>query len=260
MLSTDARRWTAACWLGYTALFLGFMLTGQLLELFWPEAWPDHLELMGVDPAAPPDRIDAEQFARFYRFGVVYHFFHLAAFGALIGWLQATVLRGNAAGMDASGREPPVGRGVWSLLAAVGFSGILILDVFRPGIVSGGHPAPIEPILIAVGGGTLAGLLQWLYLRRRGVDATRWLGHWFGGLVAGLIAAVAILWVVGLVLEPAARGLFDDRTVQIVGQIIFFTVYGSVVGAVAGWISGRAMSPLTGRPVAPAPAAAGDGD
>lgn len=260
MLSTDSRRWTAACWLGYTALFLGFMLTGQLAELFWPEAWPDRLELWPVDPAAPPDWIDPEQYADIYRFNLVYHIVHLTAFGALIGWLQATVLRGDAARNEASGREPPVGRGAWSLLAAVGFAGILVLEAVRPGIVAGGHPAPIEPILIAVGGGTLAGLLQWLYLRRRGVDAARWLGHWVGGLVAGLIAAVAVLWIVEPLLEPVARNLFDDRTVQLAGQFIFYTVYGSVVGAVVGWISGRAISPLTGRPVAPTAAGAGDGD
>lgn len=247
MLGTDARRWTAACWLGYMALFLGFVLTGQLAELFWPEAWPDRLELWQVDPAAPPDWIDAEQYADIYRFGVVYHIVHLAAFGALIGWLQATVLRG-AARSDASGREPPLGRGAWSFLAAVAFSGILVLEIVRPGLVAGGHPEPFEPILIAVGGGTLAGLLQWLYLRRRGIDATRWLGHWVGGLVAGLIAAVAVLWVVGLILEPVARSLFDDRTAQLVGEIIFFTVYGSVVGAVAGWISGRTISSLHPAP------------
>lgn len=71
MFESASRRWAAACWLGYAALFLGFLITGRLSELFWPESWPDGLELWGVDPAAPPDGIDAELFAAIYRFNLV---------------------------------------------------------------------------------------------------------------------------------------------------------------------------------------------
>lgn len=252
MLDTDAKRWTAACCLGYLGLFLGFLVTGAIADLFRPEAWPDPATTAPVDPTALPDWLDPEMFAEAYRFNLAYHAVHLAAFGALIGWLQGIVLgRGARDGLDGEGDveppadEPPVRRAAWSLLAAGGFTVILGFEAVRPGLVAGGHPAPIEPVMIALGGGGLAGLLQWLYLRRRSVDGTRWLGFWIGGLAAGLVAAIVALTLVGPLLEPVARSLFDDERVWLVGQVIFFAIYGSVVGGVAGWISGRAISPLT---------------
>ena len=42
-------------------------------------------------------------------------------------------------------------------------------------------------------------------------------------------------------LRPVARGLFpNDEAFFYAGQVIFFTVYGSAVGLVAGWVSRRA--------------------
>lgn len=251
MLDTAAKRWTAVCCLGYLGLFGSFLVTGAIADLFRPEAWPDAATMATVDPAAPPERFDPVVFEAVYRFNIVHHVLHLAAFGALLGWLQASVLRGGGGRARPDGGdlgpvsdEPPVRRGAWSLLTAAGFTIILGFEAVRPGLVAGGHPAPIEPIMIALGGGSLAGLLQWVYLRRRGVAGGRWLGLWIGGLAAGVVAAIVVLTLVGPLLEPAARALFDDDTVWLVGQVIFFTLYGSVVGGVAGWISGRAIAPL----------------
>lgn len=218
------RGWIKACWLGYFTLFSAFLVTGLLTTLFWPATWPPMLDFSSIDPAALPDSIDPVLYRRIYRINLGYHVVHLAGFGGLLGALQASTL----------GRS----RRVWAGLSALGFASLLLLEAIRPGLVAGGHPAPVEPILIAVGGGSLAGLLQWAYMRRGGIAAGRWLSRWIGGLVAGVVAAAALLTVLGPLLRPVVRAMFaDDEIFVFVGEVIFFTVYGSVVGLVAGWVS-----------------------
>lgn len=221
--------WIKACWLGYFLLFSAFLVTGLLARLFWPASWPP---MSGsIDPAALPNSIDQVLYRRIYRINLGYHLVHLAGFGGLLGALQASTL----------GRS----RRVWAGLSALAFASLLLLEAIRPGLVAGGHPAPVEPILIAAGGGSLAGLLQWAYLRREGIAVGRWLGRWIAGLVAGVIAAAALLTVLGPLLRPVVRAVFpNDEIFVFVGQVIFFTVYGSVVGLVAGWISRGAAREL----------------
>lgn len=53
-----------------------------------------------------------------------------------------------------------------------------------------------------------------------------------------MVAAAALLTVLRPLLRPVVRAMFaDDEIFFFVGQVIFFTVYGSVVGLVAGWVS-----------------------
>lgn len=206
-------------------------MTGLLARLFWPASWPPMSDLLSIDPAALSSSSDPVFYRRIYRIGLGYHMVHLAGFGGLLGALQASTL----------GRS----RRVWAGLSALGFVSLFLLEVIRPGLVAGGHPAPVEPILIAAGGGSLAGLLQWAYLRREGIAAGRWLGRWIAGLVAGVVAAAALLTVLGPLLRPVVRAVFaNDEIFFFVGQVIFFTVYGSVVGLVAGWVSKGAAREL----------------
>lgn len=226
LLRRSPRGWIFACWLGYVCLFGAFLVSGGLAKLLWPASWPPMSDLWSVDPAALPASIDAAWYGRLRRLNFAYHIMHLGVFGALLGWLQATVL----------GRS----RRRWAALGALGFLSLFVLEGLRPGIVTGGHPAPIEPILIAAGGGSLAGLYQWLYLRRGGIAAGGWFARWVGGLVLGVIAGAALLTALSPLLRPVARGLFaDDEAFFFAGQVIFFTVYGSAVGLVAGWVSRR---------------------
>lgn len=244
LLDRSPRGWIFACWLGYFALFGGFLLTGAVLQLLWPQAWPPMSELWAIDPTAPPDTIDPALYRRLYRVGVGYHMLHLGVFGGLLGWLQASVL-------DRSRRT-------WAGLSALGFLSLFVLESIRPGLVAGGHPAPIEPILIAAGGGSLAGLYQWLYLRRRGIAAGGWLARWVGGLVLGVIAGAAILTVLGPLLEPIVRSLIENEEVVLyIGQVIFFTIYGSAVGLVTGWISRGAAMEIPPREAVPVGVAGG---
>ena len=232
LLDRSPRGWIFACWLGYFALFGGFLLTGAFARLLWPQSWPPMSEFWAIDPAALPNTIDPALYRQFYRFG------------GLLGWLQASVL----------GRS----RRTWAGLGALGFLSLFVFEAVRPGLVAGGHPAPIEPILIAAGGGSLAGLYQWLYLRRRGITAGGWLARWVGGLVLGVIAGAAILTVLGPLLQPIVRNLVEnDEVFSYIGQVIFFTVYGSAVGLVAGWISRGAAMEIPPREAVPVGVAGG---
>ena len=139
--------------------------------------------------------------------------------GAILGAAQALVLR--------SRRVPIV---PWILSTAAGFG--LVVAVMWPLWAAGlwGHiPGPVEPILITVGGGSLAGVLQYLLLRRQGVLVTRWLALWIGGLVASLVPMVLLF-----ILLQGVLGLSLSWPLEL-------ALNGLVVAGVAALISGKAL-------------------
>lgn len=229
MPSRTPSSWTVACLVGFGLLFVAFSPGGLALRWFWPETWPEVGALAGLDPAVGSAEVDPEIVAGMYWMNAVYHLVHITLFGALIGWLQARVLP-----------APAVHRGTWVLLTALGFVSIFLFEAFRPGIVTGGHPAPAEPLMIGVVGGGLAGVYQHLYLRSRGIVATRWLALWIAGLCGGAAVAALLLTLVGF-LGPFVRSVLSENQVFVVGQLVFYLLYGPTVGAVAGLASGRAL-------------------
>lgn len=229
MFDRTRRGWTAACFLGFGTLFVAFSLGSLLGLLFWPSHWPEIAALPSMDPATGFGGVNPAIAAEMYRANLVYHFVHLTVFGGVIGWLQTKVLQ-----------TPDVRPLPWVLLTALGFASLFVFEAVRPGIVTGGHPAPIEPLLIGVGGGAIAGFFQWLYLRSRDIIATKWLALWIGGLGAGAVLAALLLTLLGL-LGPFVRSVLSESDVITVGQIVFFVVYGPTVGATAGLVSGHAM-------------------
>ena len=96
--------------------------------------------------------------------------------------------------------------------------------------------------MISIGGSTLAGLAQWLVLRRRGVRASRWLAFWLVGVVVGVGVAVAA--IIGL--ESVAGGLMARLPTGLAARAVpwglMLLMLGSITGAVAGAISARALS------------------
>ena len=79
----------------------------------------------------------------------------------------------------------------WLSAATFGFALMMIL-IEGPLILTGlwGRiPGPVEPILITVGGCSLAGGLQLLILRREGIESMKWFVLWVAGLVASLLPA-----------------------------------------------------------------------
>lgn len=234
MFTPTLRGWTAASSLGFCLAFLSFLPGPQLMELFTPEALagidmamlPEH-----VDPDALPEWLDRSAYETMYRTLVIYHLFGLALFGLILGSFQASALRSVL----------PGGFWPWALATSAAFAAILALEAVEPHLVTGPYAGPVEPIVIAFGGGSLAGLLQWLYLRRRGIEASRWPLLWIAGLAVGIAAAAAILTLLGSVLEAAVRSLFPEEAVPLIGWGIMLVVYGAVVGAVAGLFSGSSL-------------------
>jgi hypothetical protein len=130
----------------------------------------------------------------------------------------------------------------WVAATATGFVAILCFEVVERHVVVGPHGGSVEPLMISLGGSTLAGLAQWFVLRQRGVLAHRWLAFWIVGVVVGV--GVAVATVMGL--EIALQGLLDRDLPDIVAQAVVWggilLTLGSVTGAVAGAISARALS------------------
>ena len=120
--------------------------------------------------------------------------------------------------------------GSWILYSAVGYSAAsLIIWPLMYFDSWGGTPAPIEPIANLVGGGSLAGVAQYLYLRRLNVEAGKWLGLWVLGLILSIIP-------VGLTftLLYGPLGVSLSWPVEV-------TINGFITGAVAALVSGGAF-------------------
>lgn len=229
MFSRTRKGWAAACCIGFGTLFVAFTL-GRLLGSFsWASDWPDVTTLSSMDPATGFGGANPEIAAEMYRGNAIYHFVHLTVFGGVIGWLQTRALR-----------TPEIRTLPWVALTALGFASLFVFEALRPGIVTGGHPAPAEPLLIGIGGGGLAGLFQWMYLRRKDIGATKWLAWWIAGLCAGAVLAAVILTLLGF-LGPLMRSVLSESALFAVGQFVFYVVYGPTVGATAGFMSGHAI-------------------
>lgn len=229
MFSRTRRGWVAACLIGFGTLFVAFSLGDLLRPFWWPSSWPDYTTLPSSDPTTGFGGVDPEIAAEMYWALLVYHMVHITVFGGVIGWLQVKVLR-----------TPQVQLVPWVILTVLGFDSIFVFEALRPGIVSGGYPGPAEPLLIGVVGGGLAGVFQWLYLRRQRVVATKWLALWLGGLCVGAVLSALVLTLLGF-LGPFMRSALSPSAVFVVGQLVFYLVYGPTVGATAGLLSGRAI-------------------
>lgn len=227
------RSWAAMTSLGLGLAFLSFIPGMLVMDLFLPpgltnmgsSAMPESL-----DPEALPAWLDVKTYRSWYQMHLAYHVVALAAFGCIVGWFQSRRLR----------RYVPTLH--WVGATAMGFVTILCFEIVERHIVIGPHGGSVEPLMISIGGSTIAGLAQWFVLRRRGVRASRWLAFWVVGVVVGVVVAVAA--IIGL--ETAAQGMIDRKTTGVVAQAVpwglMLLTFGSVTGAVAGAISARPLS------------------
>jgi hypothetical protein len=230
--AVTVRSWATVTSIGLGLAFLSFIPASLIADPFMPEglknigpgAMPEEL-----DPNVLPDWLDRRTYDSWYWMHLGGHIVALAVFGAIVGWMQSRRLRGLV----------PTGR--WVGATAVGFLAILLAEIVERHVVIGPHSGPSEPLMISIGGGTLAGVAQWFVLRRRGIRATPWLGMWIVGLLVGVAAAVAAI----LGLEVVTRGLVENRmsetAAEIFGWSLMLLTLGSVTGAVAGAMSARAL-------------------
>jgi hypothetical protein len=218
---------------GFGLAFLSFIPGMLVMDLFLPQgltnmgssAMPESL-----DPEALPAWLDLQTYRSWYRMHLGYHVVALVVFGSIVGWLQSRVLREYVPVLP------------WVAATAIGFVAILCFEILERHVVIGPHAGPFEPLMISIGGSTIAGLAQWWVLRQRGVLATRWLAFWIVGVVVGVGVAVAA--VIGL--EMATQGLIDRTLTGVVAQTVswggMLLTLGLVTGAVAGAISARALN------------------
>lgn len=244
MPNASLRGWTIATSLGFCLAFLAFLPLSQLSFAFAPEA------VAGIDPARLPQHLDPDDlpewldrptYEALYRFNVYGHLVGFIVSGAILGSFQAYALRSVLRGV-----------GPWVLTSSAGFTAILLAELVEPHVVTGPYMGPVEPVMIALGGGGLAGVFQWLRLRRQGVDASRWSMLWIAGLALGVVAALAILLAFELTLLESVKSLFTEETAGLVDWAIFLVIYGAGTGAAAGWLSGRALLRALGATGEPA--------
>ena len=140
----------------------------------------------------------------------------LFAAGGVLGLVQAAALRSE---------NIPVSE--WVFTTAVGFSAatLLIWPLMATGNW-GNTPAPIEPIVNVIGGGSLAGAAQYLYLQRKAIYAGKWLGLWIIGLLVSIVPTAAFF-----IFFQAKMGLTFSWPVEVF-------VNGSINGLVVAAISG----------------------
>ena len=230
-----ARSWAVATSVGLGLAFLSFIPGMLVMDLFLPpgltnmgsSAMPEAL-----DPNALPVWLDGATYRSWYRMHLGYHIVALAIFGGIVGWVQSRLLRGYVPALH------------WVGATAVGFVAILCFEIVERHVVIGPHAGPIEPLMISVGGSTIAGLVQWSVLRRRGVLATRWLGFWVGGVVVGVGAGVAAVMGLGALVQSLVDPTWTPTGVmaQAVAWGMMLLTLGATTGAVAGAISARALS------------------
>lgn len=150
----------------------------------------------------------------------------LPVLGAVLGSAQALFLRSYS-----------VRAAHWILSTTFGFG--LVVAVEWPLLAANlwsNFPGPVEPIIILVGGGSLAGILQYLVLRRQRIHAPRWLALWIGGLALSLVPTALIFM--------SLEGL--DVSVSWPTEAF---LSGFMVGGIGALVSGRALfANLSERP------------
>lgn len=228
------RSWAAMTSVGLGLAFLSFIPGMLVMDLFLPPGLTNvggsSVMPEALDPEALPAWLDLQTYRSWYRMHLAYHVVALAAFGSIVGWFQSRLLR----------RYVPTLQ--WVGATAMGFVAILCFEIVERHIVIGPHGGAVEPLMISIGGSTIAGLAQWFVLRRRGVRASRWLAFWLVGVVVGVGVAVAA--IVGL--ETVAQGLIDQLPPGVAARAVpwglMLLMLGSITGAVAGATSARALS------------------
>jgi hypothetical protein len=81
----------------------------------------------------------------------------------------------------------------WIVATAAGFAAmsVVIFSLLQIG-VWGNIPGPVEPLIITVGGCSVAGVFQYMVLRRNQIRAAKWLGVWVVSLILGIVPTAVI--------------------------------------------------------------------
>lgn len=238
MNKTFRNHWALFNSAGFILGFLSFGLVSAVAGLIRPEEVAQVLGDGGFNFFQTVEELReavAPHYESVYRYVLIQHLIMFPLFGAILGSAQAIALRKAILSVWA-----------WIGISALGYLAIIGGELIKPHIIIGPIPGPVEPLLIALAAPVLAGLFQWFYLRKTNHPSTKWLGLWIGGLVMGIIVAVVILIGIGMLFGDAIQYL--EANIPKLALGLELGIFGGTVGAVAGWISGRALQTSLGIP------------
>ncbi len=237
MVKSFRSRWTLFNSAGFVLGFLSFGLVSAIAGLFKPEAVAQALE-EGFNFFQTVEELReavGPHYEIAYRYVLIQHLVMYPVFGAILGSAQAIALRKTIPNIWA-----------WIGVSALGYLMIISGELIQPHIIIGPVPGPVEPILITLAAPVLAGIFQWLYLRKINYPSAKWLGFWIGGLVLGIIVAIAVLMGIGRLFGDAIQ--FMETNIPKLALGLELSILGGTAGAVAGWISSRALQANLGIP------------
>jgi len=197
--------WTLANALGFGVGFVAMLQMQMLIEFGFD--WEMHWNWIGKP---------ADQGA-------------LSYVSTLMAVLVSGTIFGSAQALAVRSRNVRVFR--WILATIAGF-GIVVVAIVWPLIalgVMGNIPGPVEPIIFTIGGGSLAGICQYVSMRSQGIFAGKWLALWIAGLIVGLVVTAFFF--------SLAEGPLD---IALNWPAEIF-VSGFIVAGVAALISGKAL-------------------
>lgn len=86
----------------------------------------------------------------------------------------------------------------WVLATVAGFGLIILIDwpLLYTGQL-GRIPGPAEPIIFTIGGSIFAGIMQFILLRRKGINGTKWLLIMTTGLVLAMVPTALFFMFIG---------------------------------------------------------------
>ncbi|MEM7281366.1 MAG: hypothetical protein AAF438_07040 [Pseudomonadota bacterium] len=139
--------------------------------------------------------------------------------GAIFGTAQAVAVRSRN-----------VAPTPWIVATVIGFGALAVIvdwPLIALGLM-GVIPGPVETIIATVGGGAFAGLFQYAMLRRRHINASKWLILWLVGLVVSLVPMVMLFFTL------EALTMLPNWPIEVF-------IIGFLVGGFAALASGRAL-------------------
>lgn len=238
MIKTFRSQWIFFNAAGLVLGFLSFALVTPIAELFRPAVLNEAMGSEGFTFFQTLEELKeavGPHYETAYRYGLSMHLVMYPLFAIILGSAQALALR-NAI------------PNVWPWIGStvLGFLVILSGEFIQRHIIIGPVPGPVEPLMIALASPMLAGLFQWLYLRSKNYPSAKWLGFWAGGLLLGIITAIAILIVTGWLFGDAIRYL--ETNIPKLSLGLELSIIGGTTGAVAGWLSSRPLMAALGIP------------
>lgn len=223
---TFRKAWVRATTLGFFSFLLMIPISFFFTALFHP-LQSEGLSLPEIFHRSM-DKSPLEFGWPFFLVTQLGHFILYAIVGAVLSHLQYKVLK-----------EYIPDKLKWTILTILGLELILLGDLFYAGLSTGGAPGPLEPLLIGLGGGGLMALMQFLYLRSRGITAARWVGWWILGIVTGILTSILLIIAYEYFLFDRIKQAASPMVFLVIDWLSFILPYFTLIGFFAGLFSAR---------------------